>query len=131
MALPGAHAIGHTVVEARRAHDSLYASEPHSLSHRVAHTGEGDGYTSALRLLDGVQQRVAGGGVDEVHRICVQKDVIRGRAARSQRRSQTVAEVTDAREEHIPARAQYPQPGKSERLGVVADVALGLGGPAL
>src|SRR2546427_13092447 len=42
MTLPGAHAVSHALVEVRRAHDSLYASEPHSLSHRVAHTGEGD-----------------------------------------------------------------------------------------
>src|SRR5262249_53987950 len=46
--LPGAHAIGHAVVEVGRAHDGLYAPEPHSLSYLVAHPGEGEADTLAL-----------------------------------------------------------------------------------
>src|SRR5215472_8046295 len=69
--LPSAHAVRHTFVEVGWAHGSLYPAEPHPVPHRVAHTGEGEGDALALELLDGVRQRVAGGGVNEVHRIPV------------------------------------------------------------
>jgi len=42
--LPGAHAISYTFVEVLRAHCSLNSLEPHSLSHLIAHTSEGEGY---------------------------------------------------------------------------------------
>ena len=66
--LPGAHAIRHALVEVARAHGSFDTPEPHSLSHLIAHASEGNRDALALQLLDGVQQRVEGGGVDQVHR---------------------------------------------------------------
>src|SRR6516162_5555154 len=80
--LPGAHAVGHTFVEVGRADGGLYAAEAHPLPYFVAHSGEGEGYTLALQLLDEVQQRAAGAGVDEVYRISVQKHMLRQRAVR-------------------------------------------------
>ena len=48
-------------------------------SYLIAHAGERDGYVLALQLLDGVQHRVAAGGVDEVNRAYVHKHVLPGR----------------------------------------------------
>src|SRR4029453_4877029 len=92
MALPGLHAVGDALVEARRAHDRLDASESHALAHRVAHTGESEAAPLALRLLDEVEQRVAGGGVYRVHRLCVQEHVLRG-----DRYSRRTGRLRDAR----------------------------------
>ena len=112
--LPGAHAVGHTFVEVSRTDDSLYAPEPHPLSYLVAHAGEGEGDTLALQLLDGAQQRVAGAGVDEVHRICVQKHMLRRRTGRGQRSLQPLVEMTDTREEQVAAGAPDQQPGEGD-----------------
>src|SRR6516165_1344036 len=101
LALPGPHAIGHPLVEVRRAHDRLDAPEPHPLADWVAHTGERDTDAAALRLLDEVQERVTGSGVDEVHRTSVQQHLLRRRVGRRQRGSQPVVEVADARKEQI------------------------------
>ncbi len=57
--LPGEYTVGHTFVEIGRAYGSLYPPEPHPLPYFVAHTGQGEGDTLALQLLDKVQQRVA------------------------------------------------------------------------
>src|SRR5262245_41762075 len=83
--LPGTHAIGHAFMEVRRAHGGLDAAALHSLPHFVAHMGECQADALALQLPDGAQHRVAGGGVDEVHRACVQEYLLRRRAARAQR----------------------------------------------
>src|SRR5439155_9758732 len=53
--LPGAHAVGHTLVEVERAHGSLYACQPHPLAYFVAHTGEGECDTLALQFFYRVQ----------------------------------------------------------------------------
>src|SRR5215469_14398101 len=74
--LPGAHAVGHTFVEVGRSDDSLDAPNPHPLSYFVAHPGEGEGDASALQLLDEIQQCVTGAGVDEVHRVCVEENML-------------------------------------------------------
>src|SRR5262245_19119071 len=126
MLLPGAHAIGHTVVEVGRAHDGLYAPEPQALPDVVAHTREGEGDALALQLLDEVQQCVAGAYVDEVHGLCVHKHALRRRAARGQRSLQPVAQVTDAGKPQVAAGAPDQKPGKGERFGVPFDVAIGL-----
>src|SRR6185436_3981050 len=65
---PGAHAIGHAFIEIRRTDRSLYASEPHALSHLVADAGKGHGDALAMQHLDEGQQLVTGGGVDKVYR---------------------------------------------------------------
>src|SRR5882672_6880662 len=103
--LPREQAVGHAFVEVARTDGRLYAPEPHPLPHFVAYAGEGEGDTLALQLLDGVQQRVAGGNVDEVHRLCVQKHMLRRRMARGQCRLQLLDKVTDARKEQVATRA--------------------------
>ena len=67
LSLPGAHAVRHPFVEVSRTDHGLHATEPHSLSHLVAHAGKGEGDAPALQLLDGAQQCVAAGGVSEVY----------------------------------------------------------------
>src|ERR1700752_1336542 len=74
--LPGAHAVGHTFVEVGRADGSLYAREPHLFPYFGAYTSEGKGDALAAQLFDLVQRLVAGAGVNEVHRICVQKHML-------------------------------------------------------
>ncbi len=103
--LPGAHAVGHAFVEVGRTNGSLYAPEPHPLPYFVAHAGEGEGDALALQLLDGVQQRVAGSNVDEVHRLRVKKHMLRRRVARGQCRLQLLVVLTDARKKEVAARA--------------------------
>src|SRR5690242_9329742 len=83
---PCAHPVGHTLVKVGRTHNSFYTSEPHPVSYFVAHSGEGDSQALALQLLDGVQQRVAGGGVYKIHRIRIHKHML-GRRAGSRQRS--------------------------------------------
>jgi hypothetical protein len=46
-----------------------------------------------------------GAGVDEVHRICVHKHMLRPWAARGQRSLQTLVEMTDTRKEQVAAGA--------------------------
>ena len=98
---PSAHAVGHTLIEVSRADGGLYACEPKPLSDLVAHPGKGEGDAPALQLLDCAQQGVAAGGVCEVHRIGVQKDMIRRGAAGGQRRLEADVEVADTREEQV------------------------------
>jgi xanthine dehydrogenase YagR molybdenum-binding subunit len=83
--LPRAHAICYAFVEVLRAHCCLYSLEPHSLSHLIAHTSEIHGYALVFQLLYDVQQLVKGGGVDQVHRLSIKKDMPRRRMARGNR----------------------------------------------
>src|SRR4029077_11879791 len=125
--LPGAYPVGHPFVEVSRTDDSLYATEPKPLSYFVAHAGEGEGNPLRLELLDGVQQRVAAGGVDEGYGIGVQQDVLCRRANCRQCGLQPLVEVAGTREEQVAADAPNQQTGEGDRFGVAPDVAIGLG----
>src|SRR5215471_6127107 len=103
VSLPGAHAVGHTLVEVSRADGGLYACQPESLSDFVAHPGKGEGDASALQLLDRAQQGVAAGGIGKVYRIGIQKNVLRWWLARRERGFQSVVEVADTCEEQVAA----------------------------
>ena len=63
---------------------------------------------------------------NKVYGIRIQKDVLRGRANRRERRLQTLVEVADTREEQVTAHAPNQQAGKGDRLGMAPDVAIGL-----
>jgi hypothetical protein len=99
--LPSAHAVGHPFVEVGRSYGCLYPSNSHPLSYAVTHTGEGEGDALALQLLDEDQQRIAGAGVDEIHRVCVQKNLLCRWPARGQRGLHPLVKVTDTGKEQI------------------------------
>src|SRR5215831_3327653 len=124
---PGAHAVGHTLIGVSRADGGLYACEPKPLSDLVAHPGKGEGDAPALQLLDRAQQDVAAGGVCEVQRIGIHKDMIRRWPARRERGLQSVVEVADTREEQVATDPPNQQARERDRLGMATDVAIGLG----
>src|SRR5262249_25732231 len=101
--LPGAHAVGHTLIEVSRADGGLYACEPKRLSDFIAPPGKGEGNPPALQLLDRTQQGVASGGVGKVYRIGVQKDMLRRGEAGGQRRLESDVQAADAREKQVAA----------------------------
>src|SRR5262249_25153326 len=80
--LPSAHTICYALVEIAATDHSFYASEAHALAHLVADPGEGQGDALTLEFLGEAQQLVAGAGVDEVHRLCIQKHMLCRWAAR-------------------------------------------------
>src|SRR5262249_37510927 len=83
---PDADAIGHALIEAGPADEGLNARKPHPIPHVVAHTGKAYRDALVLQLFDQTQQRVAGTGINKVHRICVQKHVLHWRVTSCQRR---------------------------------------------
>ena len=119
-------AVGHALVEVDRPHDSLYAPTPHLLAYFVAYAGEGEGDSLALQFSDEIQQRVAGAGVDSVHRFRVQKHVFYWRVARRHCSFQLIVQTTDAGKEQVSARSPNHQSREGECLGVEPDVAIGL-----
>src|SRR5690242_21155147 len=68
---PGAYTIGHAFIETRRTDRSLYASEPHALSHFIADAGKGHGDALGMQHLDEGQQLLAGTGIDKVYRASI------------------------------------------------------------
>ena len=126
MLLPSVDAVCYAFVKAGRTHDRLDAGEPKPISYLVAHAGEGNGDALALQLLDGVQQRVAGTGVDEVDRVCIEKNVLCRRAVGRHRSLQPGVEVADTRKEEFAADAPNQQTREGDRLRVAPDVSVGL-----
>jgi hypothetical protein len=103
-------------VEVLGAHCSLYSFEPHALSHLIANAGESDGYALAFQMRNQVQQLVEGGGVDQVNRPCIEKNMPRRGLARRQRSLQTMLDMTNAGEEQIAAGTPDQQSGESDRF---------------
>src|SRR5262249_16356166 len=103
LALPGVHAVRQTLVEMVCPYDGLYSTQPHALAHLVAYSGESKGESPDLQLLDETQQRITGGGVDQVHRLRIHQHMLHGRASGGQLALQRFARSSDAREKQVPA----------------------------
>ena len=66
----------------------------------------------AAQLPDKSQELVAGGRIDEVHRLYVEEHMLRRRSAHGQRDLQPAKDVTDAGKEHVSRKS-----GRSRRDG--------------